>query len=167
MTMWNLALIWNLFTHCSSLVAALSLPLTVDLQPLSILCYWGSWGRFLLKWYHPKPVWGLDKAILPPQAVLFTYVHTHTHIHTHSHTVLVCQLIITNCSSHQGLAKWPSLSDAVKQAFPKYHKHTRQFRSRCWFTFVRLLTASQSACSHLLPASIIVHSLMRTEEQTH
>lgn len=138
----------------SVMVAALSLPLTAEFS-VSVFCVTeGGGGRTSSSNGPTQNLYGAqrgtDKAILPPQALLFTYVHAR--IHTH---ICVCQLIITNCSSHQALAKWPSLSDVVRQAFPlKYHKHTRkQIWSRCWLcTFACVLVF---ACAHSLSVCML------------
>ena len=109
-----------------------------DLQSTSVsLCFFVTkgGGMGLFQWHRPKPLWGLE------QALLFTYVHTR--IHTH---ICVCQLIITNCSSHQALAKWPSLSDVARQPFPQTHTCTRATNLVKVLTHVRVF-----ACAHSLP----------------
>ena len=179
MRMWNLA---DLDSPLHTFISADVIDHTGDLQESLVSLLQGGGGggvHFLLRWYHSKPGArrGTDKSLLPPWTVLFTYVHTHTPTHTYT-DICFCQLIITNCSSRQTLAKWPSLTGLVRQTFPlKYqthtHRHTHTHNKsghcvhRARFRVCLHVHILRSACSHLLPASIIVHPLMRAKEQTH
>lgn len=91
----------------------------LELNPLSV-CFVSvsEEVHLLLKQYHLKPGGqrgarqsysaSADNAVCP------CAVHTYAY-HTH---ICFCQLIITNCSSLQALAKWPRLSGLVGQEFP-------------------------------------------------
>lgn len=90
---------------------------------VSVICVTeGGGAHSLLKWDHPEPVWSPKGARQSYSAStgIAVYLCIHTRVHTH---ICVCQLIITNCSSHQALAKWQSLSDVLRPAFLQTHTH--------------------------------------------